>query len=138
MGESRVCDLGGFGVVGTDWCLGWKESRVCDMGFWCGWGGKGKIVFVGGESWIGCRLITTFSNPPPDRASDLVSPFLLRRSQRQRPHYSEKLILRGVELHFDRSSTLTGINIGKFPEKSAKKSIFADISAITLPFQCSL
>ena len=36
MGESKVCDLGGFGVVGANWCLGWEESRVCDMGFWCG------------------------------------------------------------------------------------------------------
>ena len=33
MGEARVCDLGGFGVMGADWCLGWEESRVVIWGF---------------------------------------------------------------------------------------------------------
>ena len=46
--------MGGFGVVGANWCLGWEESRVCDMGFWCGWGGEVKI-----ESW-GLFLLVGF------------------------------------------------------------------------------
>ena len=177
MGEPRVCDLGGFGVVGADWCLGWKEGRNLGFVIW-GFGvvevGRERlnlgIVFVGGESWIGCRLIAAFSvasnrriwgvgafvwklgaasgrrhpqqpfllHPPPDRASDLVSPLLLRRSQPQRPHCSEKLILRGVELHFDRSQRVDRQKYREISRKIGKKSIFVDISAITLPFQCSL
>ena len=44
MGEPRVCDLGCFGVVGADWCLGWKEGRNLGFVIW-GFG----VVEVGRE-----------------------------------------------------------------------------------------
>ena len=80
MGEPRVCDLGCFGVVGADWCLGWKEGRNLGFVIW-GFGvvevGRERLNLGdcfcwwsfenGGESWIGCRLIAAFqmaSNRP--------------------------------------------------------------------------